>query len=660
MKKSFKKFSKAGVIAALAVGLLVKIGCDSGVGFLGLQDYQRDLLVGGLLVQSLLGGDGSTDPGATQGVPGADGADGLPGSPGRDGAAGEAGVDGDPGATGGVGPEGPEGPAGPAGPDGSRGPTGAQGEDGASGSNFFAIFVDDFFTIDDNPTGNLPVNLVSISEPVLGSDGDSFCDDVERGDECENGTPDVLAYRVAIPVTYEAGNDVTMRLSFLRTGEFNGNCFMFTVDAARLRSGGDSQPYGERVWVRVNGSTNDGAGVFVDLPINSAAGLNYPDDLGVADFVAFELSTHQSDGGAYHLLGVEFFESAPNTATLSSASLIFSEEEACCVNLDPAGPMVYISNTDSDTVWVVDMDSASVVAVIDVGDDPRGIDITPDSSRVYVANRFDGSVSVIDTATNTLTQTIDLEGSGIVSATEPYDVVVSSDGGWLYVAMKNGGSENGDGTVAVVALPAGDVVAEVVLDDNASLEGLVVTLDGRKVYAAGRGDMYIVDVSPPTSPTFLGTSGDAGRELVVSPDGAWVYADDNAVRTSDDANFVTGERSGERGIAISPDGRFLFSTDEGSSVKVVEIVMVKGVPVTTFVANIDDVDNRQREAYGIDLTDAGDRGVVSFRGSDSIRIFDTTTLSFVGPVIPLEFISCNGERRFGDEPKQLVIDHTNN
>ena len=109
MKRSFKKFSKAGVIAALAVGLIVKIGCDSGVGFLGLQDYQRDLLVGGLLAQSLLGGDGSTDPGATQGVPGADGADGLPGSPGRDGAAGEAGVDGDPGATGGVGPEGPEG-----------------------------------------------------------------------------------------------------------------------------------------------------------------------------------------------------------------------------------------------------------------------------------------------------------------------------------------------------------------------------------------------------------------------------------------------------------------------------------------------------------------------------------------------------------------------
>ena len=661
MKKSFGKISRVGLVSVLSAGVITVTSCDPGAGFLGLQDYQRDLLVGGLLAGVLLGGDSGAEPTATQGVPGADGAAGAPGSPGGDGAQGAAGADGEPGVAGPEGPTGPAGPAGPAGTDGTAGPSGAQGASGADGLSLFTIFVDDFFTIDGNPTGDLAVNFVSISEPELGSFSDVICDVGERGDECPegNGTPNVVAYRVAIPEGYEAGNDVTMRLSFLRTGDFNGNCFIFTVDAARLRSGEDLQPYGQRVWVRVVGSTNDGAGVFVDLVINSPAGLDFPDDLAVADLVAFELSTHQSDGGAYHLLGVEFFES-DGPAETDGALIIDSEEEACCVILDPAGPMVYISNTGSDTVWVVDMDSASVVAVIDVGDDPRGIDITPDSSRVYVANRFGGSVSVIDTATNTLIQTIDLEGSDIVSATEPYDVVVSPDGEWLYVAMKNGGSENGDGTVAVVDLPGGDVVAEVVLDENASLEGIVVTPDGQKVYAAGRGDMYIVDVSPPTFPTFLGTSGSAGRELVISPDGAWVYADNNAVRTSDDTDFLTGERSGERGIAISPDGRFLFSTDEGSNVKVVEIALVEGLPVTTFVANIDDVDNRQFEAYGIDLTDAGDRGVVSFRRSESIRIFDATTLSFVGPVIPLEFTTCTGETIFGDEPKQLVIDHTTN
>jgi hypothetical protein len=147
---------------------------------------------------------------------------------------------------------------------------------------------------------------------------------------------------------------------------------------------------------------------------------------------------------------------------------------------------------------------------------------------------------------------------------------------------------------------------------------------------------------------------------VVSPDGVWVYANNNAVRTSDDNAFLTGEWSGERGIAISPDGRFLYSTNEGSNVKVVEISMVGGLPVTTFMANIDDVDNRQSEAYGIDLTNTGDQGVVSFRGSDTVRIFDAMTLSFVGPPIPMEVTTCSGATPSGDEPKQLVINHTSN
>ena len=64
------------------------VGCDFGAGFFGLQDYQRDLLVGGLLTGVLLGGDTGTEPTATQGVPGADGAAGSPGVDGAQGAAG--------------------------------------------------------------------------------------------------------------------------------------------------------------------------------------------------------------------------------------------------------------------------------------------------------------------------------------------------------------------------------------------------------------------------------------------------------------------------------------------------------------------------------------------------------------------------------------------
>ncbi|MCH9034263.1 MAG: collagen-like protein [Planctomycetes bacterium] len=244
MKKSFGKISRVGLISLLSAGVITVTSCDPGVGFLGLQDYQRDLLVGGLLTGVLLGGDSGTEPTATQGVPGADGADGAAGSPGADGAQGAPGAPGADGEPGAVGPEGPAGPAGADGPAGTRGAPGApgadglQGEPGADGLSLFTIFVDDFFTTDGNPTGDLLVNFVSISEPELGSFSDVICDVGERGDECPqgNGTPSVVAYRVAIPEGYEAGNDVTMRLSFLRTGDFNGSCFVFSLDAARLGS----------------------------------------------------------------------------------------------------------------------------------------------------------------------------------------------------------------------------------------------------------------------------------------------------------------------------------------------------------------------------------------------------------------------------------------
>ena len=314
---------------------------------------------------------------------------------------------------------------------------------------------------------------------------------------------------------------------------------------------------------------------------------------------------------------------------------------------------VYVSNTGSDEVWVIDMDTAAVEAVVPVGDDPRGIDITPDNSRVYVANRFDNTISVINTESNDEVQVINLGESELVSANEPYDVVVSPDGTRLYVAMKNGGSENGDGTVAVIDLPAGNIVTEIILDSSASPEGIVVSPDGSRVYVSGRGSMYVVNT---VDLTFVGTAGVADRELVVSPDGAWVYADDNAVRTSDNTAFDTGDWSNERGITITPDGLTLFSTNEGNSVRVVDITP-GNPPVTTFS---EDMVAEGGESYGIDLTDEGDRGAVSFRRgeSETVYLFNAATRSFYGAPIPMEFDTGEGIIIYGDDPTQLVISHS--
>lgn len=51
-----------------------------------------------------------------------------------------------------------------------------------------------------------------------------------------------------------------------------------------------------------------------------------------------------------------------------------------------------------------------VVARIPVGRNPRGIVVSPDGKRLYVANRMDDTVGVIDTATNKVVSTFDLGG----------------------------------------------------------------------------------------------------------------------------------------------------------------------------------------------------------------------------------------------------------
>src|SRR5215470_11885649 len=66
----------------------------------------------------------------------------------------------------------------------------------------------------------------------------------------------------------------------------------------------------------------------------------------------------------------------------------------------------YITNSGSNTVSVIDTATNTVVSTIPVGISPAGVAVTPDGSNVYVTNFTSNTVSVIDTATNTVVSTI--------------------------------------------------------------------------------------------------------------------------------------------------------------------------------------------------------------------------------------------------------------
>jgi YVTN family beta-propeller protein len=94
-----------------------------------------------------------------------------------------------------------------------------------------------------------------------------------------------------------------------------------------------------------------------------------------------------------------------------------------CVGLGTAAAQAqtraYVLNPCSNTVSVIDTATNTVVATIPVGFAPFGVAITPDGTRAYVADFASDTVSVIDTATNMVVTTVPVGGCPLRMAITP-------------------------------------------------------------------------------------------------------------------------------------------------------------------------------------------------------------------------------------------------
>lgn len=70
------------------------------------------------------------------------------------------------------------------------------------------------------------------------------------------------------------------------------------------------------------------------------------------------------------------------------------------------GKRVYVATGRGNSVAVIDGDSLALITLIPVGQRPWGIAMTPDGRKVYTANGLSNDISVIDTASNKVIATI--------------------------------------------------------------------------------------------------------------------------------------------------------------------------------------------------------------------------------------------------------------
>ncbi len=108
------------------------------------------------------------------------------------------------------------------------------------------------------------------------------------------------------------------------------------------------------------------------------------------------------------------------------------------IAMSPTG-FAYVSSPYYNTVSVINTATNTVSATIPVGALPYGVAINPAGTFAYVANYNDNTVSVINTTTNIVV------GSPIGVGTHPYGISVSPGGNLIYVA------NSADNTVSVIA-----------------------------------------------------------------------------------------------------------------------------------------------------------------------------------------------------------------
>lgn len=220
-------------------------------------------------------------------------------------------------------------------------------------------------------------------------------------------------------------------------------------------------------------------------------------------------------------------------------------------------------NTESTCLSVVNTNNHNVEVLIPVGSRPLGMAITPDGTRVYVADWYN-FVYVIDTTTNTLLTIIE------DVAANPRQVAISPDGTRAYVTDWNAT------VVTVIDVVTNEVIDRIIWDMST---GLAITPDGTRIYVTG-GFTNLIAVIDTASNTIVDTIEVEGaqdtRGIAITPDGTRAYATTNIsehgegpVAVIDTAtNEVAEQISHIGGIGspfISPDGMRLYVITGGNS-----------------------------------------------------------------------------------------------
>ena len=370
---------------------------------------------------------------------------------------------------------------------------------------------------------------------------------------------------------------------------------------------------------------------------------------------------------------VSVIDTDPTSATYNYvAATIAVAANPFTVAVSPNGKRAYVTSTSGGSVSVIDADPGSasyntVTATIAVGVNPMGVAVTPDSKKVYVTNYGENAngvekystVMVIDvdpdSATyNTVTTTL-------TSITYPIGVAVSPDGTAVYVT---GATSQGLGQVSVIDT-ASNAVSSTINLKTVSPTAVRFNPDGTRAYVlnsvqpsptGGFGTVSVIDTATNSVIASIGVD-NTPIGMAVSPDGTQVFVTNsgfsnttnvpgNSVSVIDAvANQVTATLdagSTPYGVAVSPINGLLYVVAGGNNA--VSVIDPNGTDGGQF-------------QYTVTMT--GSSATCTAKGSDACQVTGTS-IYLEDPPGTVFLVASDEAQQQSDILQNLVADDLSN
>jgi len=304
------------------------------------------------------------------------------------------------------------------------------------------------------------------------------------------------------------------------------------------------------------------------------------------------------------------------------------------------GSLVYVSNEDSGDISIISTATNQIVTTLNVGQRPRGIKISKDGRKLFVAlsgspkcpptlpdeecakkitDKTKDGIAVVDLTTARVERILP-------GGSDPEQFDLSADGRRLFVS-----NEDSD-QASIVDIANGTVIKTIAVAREP--EGVRVSPDGALVYVTGETD-HDVTVLDAVDGEVLATIGVGlrPRDAVFTSDGlrAFVSAElAHSIAVIDVKNHEViatielGETAKPVGMALTADSQWLYvANGRGQTVSAVDLKTFE------VIGTVEEVGPRP---WGIALTD-DERFLYTANGpSDDVSVIDTESLQVVARI----------------------------